>query len=96
MDEIIDRRFVIRGAGLWDGVSRDTVSRSLMSIEREPANLTGTPKQGARHNVKNATRSQSPVLASFAFPRFRPFSVQIPLRLSIWYLGFGPWDFLRV
>ena len=28
----------------------------------------------ARHNVQNATRSERLVLASFAFPQFRPFS----------------------
>ena len=91
MDEITNRGFVVRSASPWDGVSRDTVSRSLMSIECEPTDLTGTPKQGARHNVKNATRSASSILASFAFPRFRP----RPL-LGTWNFEFGTYLEFRV
>ena len=48
------------------------------------------------HNVKNATRSERPVLASFAFPRFRPFPVRISPSAFTWNLEIGPWSFLGV
>ena len=65
--------------------------RILVTTPHKAVDLSGTPKRGARHNVKNATRSASSILASFAFPRFRPFScpdfAPSPyLELGIWTL----------
>ena len=60
-----DHERILR-TSLFDA-SPDTVSRSLMSIEREPADLPGTPKQGARHNAQNDPRSKRPISASTRF-----------------------------